>query len=153
MTGSLGSIIQEVLFVTGEYSTTRNRLLLIGYRQCVGYPLAELLRLRYAAQDEVSNHPASSPQVWVLSSSVATFRAGSSRTCGRPLQGSSQRDTSVDLNFCNKCLEERLRTELDALGDLMRLRISPPKSLFETTLFLHRCSSNYWCVWATHLYC
>lgn len=43
-------------------------------------------------------------QVWLLSSSMAAFRGSSSRTCGWPMQGSSQKNRSPDLNFWDQNL-------------------------------------------------
>lgn len=74
-------------------------LLFLRYRQCLGYPLGKFVHLPYAAQmkSETWKCSPSWPKVWLLSSSMAEFRASSLRNCDRPLQGSFQRDRTLEL--------------------------------------------------------
>ncbi|GFS37094.1 hypothetical protein NPIL_498781 [Nephila pilipes] len=61
---------------------------------------------------ETLSYFASSPQVRLLSSSIAACTDSLSKAYGRPLRGSSQKDKYPDLNFGNQYLAVRSFTAL-----------------------------------------
>lgn len=75
------------------------------------------------------NRSSSSPQVWLLSFSMASFKTSSSRTCGRPQRVTSQRTdlptwtSKTNVWWC--VLSQHYLQRLDLFGDLVRLRKKP----------------------------
>lgn len=134
MPGMLCSVIQGPLSVTGLQTMQHgyvvvpkkqrkigcHPLLHVGFRQCVGYPLAQIVPLPYAVQvistgefsSEIWMRLPSSAHVWLLFSSLAAFRASSFRFCNQPLQGSAQRERCPDRNYTSQCLTVRSLTAL-----------------------------------------
>lgn len=66
------------------------------------YAIPMQCRWRLTVSLEIWKRSSNSPGVWLLSFSMAAFRTSSSKTCCRPLRGSSQRDRSPDLNIWNQ---------------------------------------------------
>lgn len=96
-----------------------------------------------------------------VASSIAAFSASPFRTCGRPLQGSSQRNKSPDLNFWNQWLVVRSFTALslktwrirqfDAAVEKPTLKVIKQTTLNELFRHCHICSGYDQCVCAKHL--
>lgn len=71
----------------GTEKATRNRLSLVGFWQCVGYPLAQLVRFPYAVQVMPDCFIRNLELFGKLTTGLAAFRASLSRTCGWPMRG------------------------------------------------------------------
>lgn len=135
MSGMLGNVIQDPYFIISEHSikyrcvvvlrkqqeTGCHLLLLVYFWQYVGgthllnlYVFPMQCKWGLTVSSESWKCSSSSPQVWLLSSSMVTFRSSSSRFCGWPLWDSSQRGRTLDLNFWNQCLVVCLLTTLSS---------------------------------------
>lgn len=146
VSGTLGSVIQDSLFFNGSHSIKYGYVavsrkqqesgclsLFVGFRQCVGYPLAKLVRLPYAVQVK-SDCFIRNQKVFgkLTTGSVVVFLYGrlhSGLVAGH-CRGSSLMDRSSDLNFWKQCLAVRL---LIIPKDVRRLYTVTDK-LFDTAI-------------------
>lgn len=104
---------------------------------------------------------ARSPQVWMLLSSMAEFRALLSRTCELLRQSYSQRDRSLNMNCRNQCLAVSSHTALSPNAWSIRRRCCCGEAHFEVInsqpqticfdMFPRHCSSYGWYVSAKDL--